>query len=88
MNIRKGSSIGPRSVPKREIGDLDIMIHGSLPDCRAASFRASREDLIHAHRHCERNPMGNKIRRKIIATGLRKRQANDDAERQMERRAS
>jgi hypothetical protein len=77
MNLRKGTTIGP-IVAKEELSDLEWLIHAGTEDCRRIAQRASRADLIHAVRHCSMNPEGNKTRRAILETALRKRVASDD----------
>lgn len=73
--LRKGATIGSRD----ETG-IDHLVQTSVADCRASAAHASRAQLIAAHRWCERNPTGQKTRKKVLAIALRKRIANDELE--------
>jgi hypothetical protein len=97
-NLRKGASPGPRvaklaapskplelkpSDPRRVPEDIRFLIDTSVTDCRSACVHATREQLIDAHRWCERNPDGQKSRKEVIATALRKREVTAETERNL-----
>jgi len=78
MILREGTTIG--NVAKKDLPDLEWLIHGGVEDVRQAAKRASRADIIAALRHCSMNPEGNKTRRAVLETALRNHQAKADAE--------
>lgn len=69
VNLRKGASFGPRCA----VIAVDGLTQGSIADCRSAVASATRAQLIAAHRWCEGNLEGNKVRKEIIADELRRR---------------
>lgn len=58
--------------PKVKTPGLHHLIAGTLEQCQEHAPNATREALIDAHRHCERNAKGNKSRKESIARALRK----------------
>jgi hypothetical protein len=68
-NIRKGQTIGKR---RPHAQAYQWLTHAGIEDCRQYAHRATREELIDAHRWCERNPEGNKTRKGLIAAALRR----------------
>ena len=82
MNLRQGNTIGHRLV-----GTADQLISCPMDELAAVIQRASRADLISAHRYCERNVAGNRQRRAMLARALRFIVHCDDLDRRRARRA-
>lgn len=55
-----------------ELTGLRFLVYGNLDDCRHYLRHATREELIAAHRYCERNAAGNKTRKEMVASQLRR----------------
>lgn len=73
MTLRKGSSLGTRkSNQAMRVADALTALPTDALD--TVLPRATRAELIDAHRWCERNAANNATRKTLIARELRKRQ--------------
>jgi len=81
MQLRKGMTIGTRTAPAVP-ADIAPIICCAAAKCHAALRLATREQLIDAHRWCDRNG-GHGTRRAFIAKELRKRALNEATEAEM-----
>ena len=83
MKLRKGSTTSTRPAPVVP-EDIAPIIRCAAAKCHSALRLATREQLIDAHRWCDRNG-GHGTRRRFIAKELQKRELNAATEAEMKR---
>lgn len=51
---------------------ISYLVHTSVQDMQSSLWHATREEIIAAHRWCERQGGGHKTRKRLLAAALRK----------------
>lgn len=79
--IRKGTSIGPRETV--DVAMIKALCTASVEEVRSVIARADKQQLIEAHRWCERDVKPHSTRKALFAAGIRKRILAEQTEAQM-----